>query len=137
MAMSVVSVVSVGAGEVIEALAGLVGRLDVAGLSGGDAAELTGLFARGERLCATAKAMTARRASQAGQWAAAGHRDPEGGWPRCRAAAPGRPGPAWPWPSRWTPDRSWLGPVRPAGCRRPRPARSRRQRRWTRAAPLV
>ena len=73
-----VSVVSVGAVEVIEVLAGLVGRLDVAVLSGGEAAELTGLFARGERLCATAKAMTARRAGQAGQWAQAGHRDPEG-----------------------------------------------------------
>ena len=71
------SVVSVGVVEVIEALAGLVGDLDVAGLSGGEAAELTGVLARGERLCAAAKAMTARRASQAGQWAQAGHRDEE------------------------------------------------------------
>lgn len=58
-----------GVEEVIDALAAAVGSLEVAVLSGQDAAFLTGLFARGERLCATAKAMAARRASDCQQWA--------------------------------------------------------------------
>jgi hypothetical protein len=68
---------SAGVREVVEALAAVVGRLDVAVLSGSDAAELTGLFARGERLCATAKVMTARRAAECQHWARTGARSPE------------------------------------------------------------
>ena len=69
--------VSLEAVEVIDALGALVGRLDVAILSGEDAAELTALLARGERLCAMGKAMAARRASQCKHFARAGHRSPE------------------------------------------------------------
>ena len=64
----------VGAGEIIDALAALVEGLDVAVIGGDDAARLTALFARGERLCATGKAMAARRAGECRQWVQAGHR---------------------------------------------------------------
>lgn len=66
-----------GAGEIIDALASFVERLDMAMYSGDDAGQLTTLFARGERLCATAKAMAARRATECRQWAQGGHRSPE------------------------------------------------------------
>ena len=61
----------------VEALAVVVGGLDVAVLSGADAAELTELFARGERLSATAKAMTAQQAGECQHWARTGARSPE------------------------------------------------------------
>ena len=73
----VISTASNGADEIIDALAAFVQRLDMALLSGDDAARLTTLFARGERLCATGKAMAARRAAECSQWAQAGHRSPE------------------------------------------------------------
>ncbi len=66
-----------GVVEVIDALAAVVAGLDVAVVSGDDAAGLTELFARGERLCATAKAMAARRAATCQAWARAGHRGPD------------------------------------------------------------
>ena len=66
-----------GVVEVIDALATVVAGLDVAVVSGDDAAGLTELFARGERLCATAKAMAARRAATGQAWARAGHRGPD------------------------------------------------------------
>jgi hypothetical protein len=66
-----------GADEIIDALAVYVERLDMALFSGDDAARLTTLLARGERLCATGKAMAARRATECRQWAQAGHRSPE------------------------------------------------------------
>lgn len=54
----------VGIDGLVEALASYVSGLDVGLVSGADAARLTELFARGERLCATGKAMAARRAAQ-------------------------------------------------------------------------
>jgi hypothetical protein len=65
------------AGELTDALAAFVEHLDVTVISGEDAARLTSLFARGERLCATAKAMAARRATECRHWAQAGHRSPD------------------------------------------------------------
>src|SRR5690242_1425173 len=73
----VISTASTGADEIIDALAAVVQRLDMALLSGDDAARLTTLFARGERLCATGKAMAACRAAECRQWAQAGHQSPE------------------------------------------------------------
>ena len=131
------SVVSLGAVEVIEALAALVGRLDAAVLSGSDAAELTGLFARGTVVCHCEGHDGS--AGQPGPPVGPGRSPRRGGtgWPSCRAAAPERPEPVWPWPSRWTPSRNWRGPVRPAPCHRLRRARSRLRRPWIRAALLV
>ena len=63
--------------EVVEALGVVVAGLDVEGLSGDEAARLTGAFARAEHLAATAKALTARRASDCGQWERAGSRSAE------------------------------------------------------------
>ncbi len=49
---------------IIESLAGFVAGFDTGAFSGSDAARLTELFARGEKLCATGLAMAARRASE-------------------------------------------------------------------------
>lgn len=73
----VISTASNGADEIIDALAAFVQRLEMALLSGDDAARLTTLFARGERLCAAGKGMAARRAAECSQWAQAGHQSPE------------------------------------------------------------
>ncbi len=73
----VMSTVPNGADEILGALAAFVQGLDMDLLSGDDAARLTALFARGERLCATGKAMAARRAAECRQWAQTGHRSPE------------------------------------------------------------
>ena len=75
--MSKTAAAAGGVVDVIDALAAVVAGLDVAVVSGEDAARLTGLFARGERLCATAKAMAARRAAECRQWERGGHRGPE------------------------------------------------------------
>jgi hypothetical protein len=74
--MTIPSVCS-GAIEAVDTLAAVVQHLDVAVLAGDDAAELTRVFARAERLAATAKAMTARRASDCQHWARSGARSPD------------------------------------------------------------
>jgi hypothetical protein len=58
----------------VEELGAYVAGLDPDALSGDDAAALTELFARGERLCATGKAMAAKRAVECRQHARAGER---------------------------------------------------------------
>ncbi len=78
-----------GAAEIIDALAAFVEDLDVARFSGDDANRLTALFARGERLCATAKAMAARRVTECRQWAQAGHRSPEQWLAQVSGTSPG------------------------------------------------
>jgi hypothetical protein len=63
--------------EVREAVATLdaaARELDPGRLDGHDAAELLDDFARGERLCAAAKALLARRVDDANVWRESGHR---------------------------------------------------------------
>jgi hypothetical protein len=64
-------------GGVIDALVSVVEDLDVASVSGADAARLTELFARGERLCSNAKALCAKRASECSIWERSGARSPQ------------------------------------------------------------
>ncbi|MGH9121612.1 MAG: hypothetical protein ACRDYC_06655, partial [Acidimicrobiales bacterium] len=73
-----------GAGErvmtptaVMGELAAVVRHLDLDAYSGADAARLTKLFARGERLCAAAKALAAAKAKEARQWEREGSRSSE------------------------------------------------------------
>jgi hypothetical protein len=58
----------------LRALAGLVGTLEPDRYSGSDARRLTELFAWGERLCATGKALAAKRVADTGAWKATGER---------------------------------------------------------------
>ena len=58
----------------VSSLETLVRALDPARIDGGDAADLLEMFGRGERLCAAAKALLARRVEETGVWRAGGHR---------------------------------------------------------------
>jgi len=62
---------------IIDSLAGYVADLDTGTFSGSDAARLTELFARGQKLCATGLAMAARRASECSTPARSGARSAE------------------------------------------------------------
>ncbi|MGH9128734.1 MAG: HNH endonuclease signature motif containing protein [Acidimicrobiales bacterium] len=64
---------------VIQAVAGLeetMADFEAGALSGADAAKMVDVFAKGERLCATGKAMCARRATEASVHRREGHRSP-------------------------------------------------------------
>jgi hypothetical protein len=63
--------------EIIDSLAAFVADLDPGTFSGSDAARLTQLFARGEKLCAAGMAMAARRASACSASDRAGASSPE------------------------------------------------------------
>ena len=63
--------------DAIDALAAAVRSLNVAVITGDNAAGLTELFARGERLCLAGKALTARRATVCGEWSRRGFRSRE------------------------------------------------------------
>jgi Domain of unknown function (DUF222) len=58
----------------VSSLETLVRALDPARIDGGDAADLLEVFGRGERVCAAAKALLARRVEETGAWRAGGHR---------------------------------------------------------------
>ncbi len=60
--------------RLVDQLEGEVRRLDPDCLDGGDAGRLAELFARGERLCATGKGLTARRFEDSNAWTRSGHR---------------------------------------------------------------
>ncbi|MHB1534349.1 MAG: hypothetical protein ACYC1D_07005, partial [Acidimicrobiales bacterium] len=62
---------------VIAALATIVEDLDPDSVSGSDAARLTAVFERGERLCAAGKALMAGRAAACGAWSKDGWRSAE------------------------------------------------------------
>jgi hypothetical protein len=62
---------------IIDSLAAFVADLDAGAFTGSDAARLTELFVRGQRLCATGMAMAARRASECSAPERAGARSPE------------------------------------------------------------
>ncbi len=62
---------------IVDSLAAFVADLDTGAFSGRDAARLTELFVRGQRLCATGMAMAARRASECSAPERAGARSPE------------------------------------------------------------
>ncbi|MGH9059650.1 MAG: hypothetical protein ACRDZY_09090, partial [Acidimicrobiales bacterium] len=64
----------VGFVEAVEALVIGASSLDGELLSGEDAARLAGVAAKGERVCAAAKVLLARRASACGSWRGSGHR---------------------------------------------------------------
>lgn len=61
----------------IDELAQQVRSLDPACLSGADASKLMGLFARGEKLCASAKSLLAARAVETSEWSREGARSAE------------------------------------------------------------
>jgi hypothetical protein len=77
MAMTVAGRERLDVGGVIDALVSVVENLDVASVSGADAARLTELFARGERLCSNAKALCAKKASDCSMWQRSGARSPQ------------------------------------------------------------
>jgi hypothetical protein len=62
-------------GRAVDAVAAVVDGLEPERLNGGDAQILTKLFARGERLCAAGKALTARRVAATGAWRDSGARN--------------------------------------------------------------
>ena len=62
--------------QALATIAGFVEGFEPGRYSGADAAELVGVFARGERLCAAGKTLAARRAADANQHQSAGHRTP-------------------------------------------------------------
>jgi hypothetical protein len=62
--------------QALAAIASFVESFEPGRYSGGDAAELVTLFARGERLCAAGKTVAARRAAEANQHQRGGHRTP-------------------------------------------------------------
>ncbi|MGH9094332.1 MAG: hypothetical protein ACRDXE_04155, partial [Acidimicrobiales bacterium] len=64
----------VGFVETVNALVSAADALDPAVLSGEDAARLAGVAAKGERVCAAAKVLLARRAGECGSWRGSGHR---------------------------------------------------------------
>lgn len=63
--------------ELVDGVASYLHSLDPEVLSGEDAAALTALFSRGEKLCATGRALTAKRAVSCNQHADRGHRSGE------------------------------------------------------------
>ena len=66
-----------GVAAIIDALAACLAALDMRCVGGDDAARLTEMFARGERLCATGKALAARRATDCSVHERAGARSAE------------------------------------------------------------
>src|SRR5690349_2478623 len=61
----------------VSTIAQVVADLEVGCISGRDAALLAALFAKGERLCAAGKALTAVKVADAGTWIGSGARSPE------------------------------------------------------------
>ncbi|MGH9094340.1 MAG: hypothetical protein ACRDXE_04205, partial [Acidimicrobiales bacterium] len=64
----------VGFVEAVELVVTAALTLDADLLCGEDAARLAGVAAKGERVCAAAKVLLARRAGECGSWRGSGHR---------------------------------------------------------------
>jgi hypothetical protein len=62
--------------QALDAIACFVEGFEPGRYSGGDASELVGVFAKGERLCAAGKTLAAKRAAEANQHRQGGHRSP-------------------------------------------------------------
>ncbi len=62
--------------QALAAIASFVESFEPGRYSGGDASELVGVFAKGERLCAAGKTLAARRAADANCHQGGGHRTP-------------------------------------------------------------
>jgi len=77
MAMTAEAGELAGLAGIIDAVAAYLAGLDLGCVSGDDAARLTEVFARGERLCATGKALAARRAADCSAHERAGARSAE------------------------------------------------------------
>ncbi|HEY1990457.1 MAG TPA: hypothetical protein VGG43_13390, partial [Acidimicrobiales bacterium] len=76
MALATQQPTSTAVNRAFDVIASFVESFEPGRYSGGDAAELVTLFARGERLCAAGKTLAARRAADANQHQCAGHRTP-------------------------------------------------------------
>jgi hypothetical protein len=76
MALATEQSTTTAVNEAFDVIAGFVESFEPGRYSGGDAAELVTLFARGERLCAAGKTVAARRAADANQHQCAGHKTP-------------------------------------------------------------
>jgi hypothetical protein len=70
----------------VAALEAVARDLDPGRFEGRDAADLLEVFGRGERVCAAAKALLARRVDETGLWREGGHRS-AGDGASARAAA--------------------------------------------------
>jgi hypothetical protein len=100
----------------LRVLAVLVGRLRPELYSGPDARRLTELFAWGEKLCATGKALTAQRVADTGAWESSGERSVADWLARVSGQTTDKP------PKRWR--RSGVWRTFPMSKRQPGPESS-------------
>ena len=76
MALATEESTTTAVNEAFEVIAAFVESFEPGRYSGADAAELVGVFAKGERLCAAGKTLAARRAADANCHQSGGHKTP-------------------------------------------------------------